>query len=126
MKIEFKKAPQSPKDFETEFDSVKIVGTFCKITASLVKIDATLIGDTSVKCCRCGKNDTITIDEKLNFLLCDGIYKNGSSENEDLIIEVEDSLIDFDQIIQSEVSSIFSDYHICTDCADNDFIEQEY
>ncbi|MCP4970691.1 MAG: hypothetical protein GY932_08885 [Arcobacter sp.] len=126
MKIEFKKVPQSPRNFETEYDSVKIEGTFCKISPSLVKIGATLTGSTSVECCRCGENDTITLDEKLNFLLSDGIYKNESSEVEDLIIEIDDSIIDFDEIIQSELSSIYSDYHICANCTDNEFVEQEY
>ncbi len=126
MKIEFKKVPQSPKNFVTEFNSVRIEGTFCKISPSLVKIDANLTGETSVECCRCGENDTITLNEELNFLISDGIYKNESSESEDLIIEVEDNIIDFDEIIQSEVSSIYSDYHICANCTDNEFIEQEY
>jgi len=126
MKIEFKKVPQSPKNFVTEFNSVRIEGTFCKISPSLVKIDANLTGDTSVECCRCGENDAITLNEKLNLLISDGIYKNESSQVEDLIIEVEDNIIDFDEIIQSEVSSIYSDYHICANCTDNEFIEQEY
>ncbi|WP_072680456.1 hypothetical protein [Arcobacter sp. LA11] len=126
MKIEFKKVPQTPRELNTEFNSVKIEGTFCKISPSLVKVDANLTGETSVECCRCGENDTITLNEKLNFLISDGIYKNESSESEDLIIEVDDNIIDFDEIIQSEVSSIYSDYHICANCANNDFVEQEY
>ena len=125
MKIEFRKVPQSPRDLVSEFNSVKIEGTFCKISASLVKVDANLTGETSVECCRCGENDTITLNENLNFLISNRVYKNESSELEDLIIEVED-IIDFDEIIQSELSSLYSDYHICANCTGNDFVEQEY
>ncbi len=126
MKIEFRKVPQSPRDLISEFNSVKIEGTFCKISASLVKVDVNLTGETSVECCRCGENDTITLDENLNFRISDGVYNNKSSDLEDLIIEVENSIIDFDEIIQSELSSIYSDYHICSNCSDVDFVEQEY
>ncbi len=126
MKIEFRKVPFTPKEFQSGFNSVKIEGTFCKISSSLVKIDGMLSGKTPVTCSRCGEDDTITINEKINFLLSDGIYKPKSSDSDDLVIEIEDNMIDFDEIIQSELSSICSDYHICANCADSEFIEQEY
>ena len=125
MKIEFKKAPQTPKELEVEFNSVKIVGTFCKISQSLVKIDAMLIGNTDIDCCRCGKTDNIEVNEKLDFLLSDRIIKN--DESEDLVIEIENGLIDFDEIIQSELEAIKSDYHICEQCSNNnDDFEKEF
>jgi hypothetical protein len=125
MKIEFKKAPQTPKELEVVIDSVKIEGTFCKISQSLVKIDAKLIGNTDIDCCRCGITDNIEINEKLDFLLSDRIIKN--DESEDLVIEVENGLIDFDEIIQSEIEAIKSDYHICEQCSqDNDDFEKEF
>ena len=125
MKIEFKKAPQTPKELEVEFDSVKIEGTFCKISQSLVKIDAMLIGNTDIDCCRCGMTDNIEVNEKLDFLLSDRVIKN--DESEDLVIEIEDGLIDFDVIIQSELEAIKSDYHICEQCSkDNDDFEKEF
>ena len=125
MKIEFKKVPQTPKTLEAEFNSVRIEGTFCKMSQSLVKIDAKLIGNTDIDCCRCGTSDNIEVDEKLDFLLSDGIFKNEQSE--DLVIEIEDGLIDFDEIIQSELEAIKSDYHICEQClSDNDDFEKEF
>ena len=39
MKIEFKKVPTTKKELETSFNSVKIEGTFCRISSSLVKIE---------------------------------------------------------------------------------------
>ncbi len=125
MKIEFKKVPQVAKNFQTEIDSVKIEGTFCRISSSLVKIDGTLTGKTTVQCSRCGENDTIDLNENLDFLISDGIYKSDLEHNE-LVIEIDDNFIDFDEIIRSEVSSIYSDYHICPKCANGDFIEQEF
>ncbi|WP_321469892.1 hypothetical protein [Halarcobacter sp.] len=125
MKIEFRKVPQTPKEFTAEFNSVKIEGTFCKMSPSLVKIDGKLTGKTSITCARCGQDETVTLDEDINFILSDGIYKS-SSEEDDLIIEIEDSLINFDEIIESEISSIQSDYYICSECENSDFVEKEY
>ena len=68
MKIEFRKAPQTTKELVVEYNSVKIEGTFCKISQSLVKVDAELKGSTDVDCCRCGATEMIEVDEKLNLL----------------------------------------------------------
>ncbi len=40
MKIEFRKVPSTAKDFSTSFASVKLEGTFCKISSLLIKVDA--------------------------------------------------------------------------------------
>jgi hypothetical protein len=125
MKIEFRKAPQTTKELEFIHNSVKIEGTFCKISQSLVKVDAILKGSTDIDCSRCGVTETIEVDEELHLLLSDGVYNNDESER--LVIEVEDSLIDFDEIVESELNSIKSDYHICNECLQlGDNFEKEF
>jgi hypothetical protein len=125
MKIEFRKAPQTPKELEIEYNSVKIEGTFCKISQSLVKVDAVLLGNTDIDCCRCGITEIIEVNEELHLLLSDGVYNKDESEY--LVIEVENNLIDFDEIIESELNSIKSDYHICKDCLQlGDNFEKEF
>ena len=125
MKIEFRKAPQTPKELVVEYNSVKIEGTFCKISQSLVKVDAVLLGNTDIDCCRCGISEIIEVDEELHLLLSDGVYNKDESEY--LVIEVENNLIDFDEIIESELNSIKSDYHICKDCLQlGDNFEKEF
>lgn len=125
MKIEFKKIPQEKKEFNTSLNSVKIEGTFCRISSSLVKIEAVLIGNTDIDCCRCGVTDVIEVDEDLNLLLSDGIYKG--NEEEYSVIEIENSLIDFDELIESELNSIRSEYYICKECLQyGDNFEKEF
>ncbi len=125
MKIEFKKIPQEKKEFNTSLNSVKIEGTFCRISSSFVKIEASLIGNIEIDCSRCGALETLNINEDLKLLLSDGVFKG--NEDEFLVIEIENSLIDFDEIIQSEVNSIKSDYLLCKDCDGNSSIfEQEF
>jgi|UniRef100_UPI0040486610 uncharacterized metal-binding protein YceD (DUF177 family) len=125
MKIEFRKVPQVTKELVVDYNSVKIEGTFCKISQSLVKVDAVLQGTTDIDCCRCGITEIIEVDERLELLLSDGVYKKDESEY--LVIEVENSLIDFDEIIESELNSIKSDYHICDKCLQlGDNFEKEF
>ena len=125
MKIEFRKVPQTTKELVVDYNSVKIEGTFCKISQSLVKVDAELKGSTDVDCCRCGATEMIEVDEKLHLLLSDGVYKKDESEY--LVIEVENGLIDFNEIIESELNSIKSDYHICNNCLQlGDNFEKEF
>ena len=126
MKIEFRKVLFTEKEFTCELDSVKLEGTFCKISPTLAKVKATLVGSTSVDCCRCGDEYTINVNENLEFLLSNKVYED-EAELEDLVIEIENDIIDFDEIIESEISSIKSDYHICSSCLNNkENIEKEY
>lgn len=125
MKIEFRKVPQTTKELDISYNSVKIEGTFCRISSSLVKIDAVLKGNTDIDCCRCGVTDVIEVDEDLNLLLSDGIYKG--NEEEYSVIEIENSLIDFDELIESELNSIRSEYYICEECLQyGDNFEKEF
>jgi len=125
MKIEFRKVPQTTKELEFDYNSVRIEGTFCKISQSLTKIEANISGTTDIDCCRCGQTDIITLDENLEFLISDGIFKG--KESEDLVIEVQNGVIDFDQIVESELQSIKSDYYLCENCSqDGNLLEQEF
>ena len=125
MKIEFKKIPQEKKEFNTSLNSVKIEGTFCRISSSLVKIEASLIGNIEIDCSRCGALDTLVVNEELKLLLSDGVFKG--DEDEFLVIEIENSLIDFDELIESELNSIRSEYYICKECLQyGDTFEKEF
>ncbi|MBS9782352.1 MAG: hypothetical protein KGV43_00955 [Arcobacter sp.] len=124
MKIEIKKVPSSKKEFKALFNSAKIEGTFSKISASLVNIDARLKGFTTIICNRCGNEHKLNLDEEAKFLISDGIYKD--NHNDDVVIEVKDGIIDFDEIIESELESIKSDYYLCEQCSQDDNFEKEF
>ncbi|RBQ32576.1 hypothetical protein ACNSOS_08580 [Aliarcobacter vitoriensis] len=126
MKIEFKKVPTDKKELKTEFNSVKIEGTFCRISSSLVKIEAKLSGNIDIDCSRCAELEILSLDEELKLVLSDGVFK-GEEKDEFLVIEIENSLIDFDEIIESELNSVKSEYHICKECLQKDkLVEQEF
>jgi uncharacterized metal-binding protein YceD (DUF177 family) len=128
MKIEFRKVPFKAKEFLYENDSVKFEGTFCRISPQLIDVKANLSGKTEVECGRCVKSFEINLDENLEFLLSDGVYTlEDERDIDNIIIEISNHIIDFEELVQSELSSIKSDYHICPECdsSDNSF-EQEF
>lgn len=119
MVIEFRKVAQTPKNFTDQFDSVKIEGNFCKISPYLIEIDSKLSGSIVVDCSRCGETFSTKLDEEMGFLISDGIYKENDNSKKDLdkvIVEVDDHLIDFNEILKSELESFKLDYHVCNDC----------
>jgi len=128
VKIEFKKLPLQESEFEISSDSVKFLGTFSKISSKLAKITSKLSGTHDVDCCKCGKIFEISIDEKIEFLLSDGIYSSeNTNDDEFVIIEVDDHVVDFNEILHSELESLNSEYHICDTCKKNEkLVDIEY
>ncbi len=112
MKIEFRKIPYTKSDFKIVDDLLICDGTFFKESNRLVHVDIVMSGHIKVDCDICGDVFDLDIDEKQEFKVSDGL-----SEEEDLdIIECQDHIVDFDEIVQSEISSIKSDYHYCSKC----------
>jgi len=127
MKIEFRKIPLQETEFEISSNSVKFLGTFSKISSKLAKINSKLSGNYDVDCCKCGTTFEISVDFELQFLLSDGIYSSDKDEEKFVIIEVEDHILDFDEILHSELESLKSEYHVCDNCKNNDeLVEIEY
>lgn len=127
MKIEFRKIPLDESEFEISSNSVKFLGTFSKISSKLAKINSKLVGKCDVDCCKCGTTFTIPVNTEVKFLVSDGICSSEQDEEEFVIIEVEEHLLDFDEILHSEIESLKSEYHICDTCKNNDeLVEIEY
>jgi uncharacterized metal-binding protein YceD (DUF177 family) len=126
MTIEFRKVPLNESEFEIVSDSVKFSGTFSKISQKIVKVRGHIFGETIVECCKCGKEITLKLDEKTDLLISDGIYSSSEDEDE-IVVEVENHMIDFDAVLASELESLKSEYYICDECKDSEnLIEIEY
>jgi uncharacterized metal-binding protein YceD (DUF177 family) len=125
MKIEFRKLPLVPSEFEITSDSVKFLGNFSKISTNIAKIDATIEGDLLVDCCRCGEEMLVKLNEKVELLLSDGIYKQ-KDEDDLVVIEIDNHTVDFDELLQSELESLRSEFYTCSKCNDDEDLEVEY
>ena len=126
MKIEFRKIPLQPSEFELYENLVKFSGTFSKISPKLAKLEGSLEGLCEVDCYKCGQSFKIDLDEKVTFLVSDGVYSNKSDEEEFVVLETQDHIIDFEEILHSEIESFRSEYLSCDTCKDDSYIDIEY
>lgn len=126
MKIEFRKVPNITKEFKISLDSVNFLGTFSRMSNKLVTIDSKIVGDYNVECCKCGEDINIKLDEKQVFTISDGVFSSDDEKDDEIIIEIDNHIIDFDDILNSELESIRSDYYVCDDCSTNEeFVDIE-
>jgi uncharacterized metal-binding protein YceD (DUF177 family) len=125
MVIEFRKAPAIESPFEFKSDDLIFKGTFIKKNSKLVDIKGLISGTTKVVCNRCAKEFSINIDQEVELKLSDGPFSDESdSDLDDMIYETYDSKIDFNDILNSEIEAIRSDYHFCSECSDEDYEEE--
>lgn len=125
MKIEFRKLPINESEFDISSDSVKFSGSFSKISTNIAKINATIEGELLVDCCRCGEEMLVKLGERAEFLISDGIYKQ-KDEDDLIVIEVEDHTVDFDEILQSELESLRSEFYTCDKCKNDEDLDIVY
>ena len=117
MHILFDKIGSTAKEFELRVEGVLLEGTLQKSGYHQVTLDAKLEGKMSLCCDRCGEEYPYLIDTQLRLKLSDLVSEN----KDDLdIIEFLDGEINLSYILQSEIKSIESSYHYCTECDNND------
>ncbi|NPA55810.1 MAG: hypothetical protein GXO40_05520 [Epsilonproteobacteria bacterium] len=118
MKIDIKKIPPQKKEFKTSLDGLTLEGEFYRDN-NLVKIEARLYGQVEVECNKCANTFIREIDDELKLIITNQIY-NGFDDEYD-VIEIFSQLIDFDDIITSEIESIKLDFdNICESCQMNE------
>jgi len=112
--ISFHKVHKDPIENSIEKDNIKFDFSLKKNNYQMVELKGQLLGNLAHYCDWCGRGVTILVDDEINLLLNDGIY-SGNEESYD-IIEIENSKIDIDSILDSEINLIKSDYHLCDEC----------
>ncbi|MHC3993848.1 hypothetical protein ACXWTF_03410 [Thiomicrolovo sp. ZZH C-3] len=114
MNIPFRRVTADPQPFVLEKNGVRFEGTLRKYRSGLVLLEATMQGGLDVDCYLCGDSFAIMPDEKVEFLISDGVF-HGQDETYD-VVEMHDGNIDLDEVFDSEVALIESDYHACPNC----------
>jgi len=111
MKIAFRKISSQNAPFELLYEGVSFKGNF-KRDSKFVDITAKIEGEVTLACDRCGADVLVALDEEVAVKVSDGYY-----DGDDLdIIENHESLVDFDQIAQSEIEALKAEYHYCEIC----------
>ena len=115
MKIEFKKVSFNSSTINYSQNNLKFNGIFEKIDQKTVKFKGKFSGTLSHICDRCAENFDLPFNEEIELKIIEGITEE---KEEDFFntIECIDSIIDFDEIIKSEIELYKNDYHYCEKC----------
>ncbi|PZT47596.1 hypothetical protein B6S12_08175 [Helicobacter valdiviensis] len=97
---------------ENSKDVIKLEGflSSCEYDTRLLKFQARLSGQIELVCDMSGQEYLKDLDENLEFYLSDGIFCC-ETENFEEIIECENGMIDFLEILRSELEMIRCDFH---------------
>ena len=113
MNIPFRRITKTPTAFETSAEGVTLKGNVVFKEHNLALLQAELSGEIMLTCDICAEDFATMLNEKIELLVSDGIYK-GFDETYD-VVEIED-VLDLDALIHSEIELIRSDYHSCENC----------
>ena len=113
-RIPFRRVGRDGQVFALEHGTVSIEGTLRPYRPKLLLLEASLKGPLEVDCYRCGTPFAMMLDEKVEFLLSEGVF-HGQDDVYD-VVEIHEETIDLDAVFESEIALIESDYHSCDQC----------
>ena len=113
MNIPFRRITKTPTEFHVSFEDVTLKGDVSFTERNLALLQAQLSGKIMLTCDICAEDFATILNEKIELLISDGIYK-GFNETYD-VVEIEE-ILDFNTLITSEIELIKNDYHSCEDC----------
>lgn len=122
MKIAFGKVKKTPSRFSLALNTVEFSGDFFRCQNNYVCINGHLSGSVQATCDRCASKFSLSVDENLELQVTDGGCEDSRALD---VIECQDHTIDFEQIAQSEVEALLSDYHLCENCSAEENFEIE-
>jgi len=114
MKIKLIKVGKTPLDFEIKSNEITFKGFLQYHSNKLILLEAKLDGFVDVECSQCAEEFKLKVDENIKFFISDGLYKDDNFELD--IVESFNSIADLDELLNSEVELIKSDYLRCENC----------
>jgi len=114
MKIGFIKVGNEPISFEIIKEKLIFSGTLIKFSRYLIELEAKITGELEMPCDICAEDFNNIINESVKFHISDGICEDNDSEYD--IIEIDNSTIDLDEILNSEIELFKSNYFSCDNC----------
>ena len=115
MKITLRKIGKTPLDFEIKSDKITFKGYLQYHAGKLILLKANLEGIVTRQCDLCAKDVELSVNEDIEFFISDGLYEDEDNTNID-VVESFDSQIDLDELLNSEIELIKSDYYSCEEC----------
>ena len=121
--IPFKHLNSIPLEFDVTTGDLSFKGTLVHKKGKIAQLNGTISGTIQVPCDLCAEVVERILNEELSFYISDGII----SENEDEldIVEITTPMIEMEELLNSEVELIKSDYFCCSHC-EGKTLEQEF
>jgi uncharacterized metal-binding protein YceD (DUF177 family) len=115
MKVTLRKVGKTPVDFEVKSDEITFKGYLQYDSGKLILLKANLDGVALTECSQCGEELKLPVNEEIEIFISDGIYEGDNSREID-VVESFNSIADLDELLNSEIELIKSDYHSCENC----------
>ena len=115
MKVTLRKVGRTPLDFEVKSNEITFKGYLEYHAGKLILLKAKLSGFVATECSTCGEDFRLPVDEDVELFISDGIYEDTNSIELD-VVESFTGIIDIEELLNSEIELIKSDYHSCDNC----------
>ena len=115
MKITLRKVTKTPLDFDIKSNEITFKGYLQYHGGKLILLKANLSGLLEKSCDSCAEEFKMSIDEEVEFFISDGICEDDNSIELD-VVESLNGIADIDELLNSEIELIKSDYHSCESC----------
>ncbi|WP_297442353.1 hypothetical protein [Sulfurimonas sp.] len=118
MRVVLRKVTKTPLDFEVKSKEIVFKGYLEYHGGKLILLKANINGSLSTSCDICAEEFKLNLDENIEFLISDGLYQDDNSIAFD-VVESFDGNVDIEELLNSELELIKSDYHSCDNCKQN-------
>jgi hypothetical protein len=115
MNVTLRKVGKTPLDFEVKADEITFKGYLQYYANKLILLKAKLSGKITTDCDICAEEFILDVDEDIEFFVSDGIYEKEEDSILD-VVESFDSTVEIEEIMNSEIELIKSDYNSCENC----------
>ena len=123
MKVVLRKVNTTPLDFEIKSDKITFKGYLQYDSGKLILLKAKLSGKLDADCDVCADEFELEVDEDVEFFISDGIYEKHEDSLLD-VVEVLNSTADLQEIMNSEIELIKSDYLVCENCKKSETLDK--
>ena len=102
-------------NIEVKSDEITFKGYLQYDSGKLILLKANLDGKLLPECNHCGEEFKLPVKEEIEFFISDGVYEDETSIELD-VVESFDGNADMEELMNSEIELIKSDYHSCDNC----------
>ena len=115
MKVVLRKVGKTPLDFEIKSNEITFKGCLQYDANKLILLKGELSGKIITNCYICADEFKLDVNEEVEFFISDGLYENSGESLLD-VVESFNSIADLEELMDSEIELIKSDYNSCENC----------